>query len=384
MLKNFWYVVEDCANVGTSPKKVTVLGQDLVLFRKGSDGRVVALSNLCVHRMGSLARGTVDGDCVRCPYHGWTFGADGACTSIPANPPGTPIPKKARVDSYPVEERYGWVWVFLGDLPESERPTIPALPEFGQPGWRAISGQFTWKAHYSRVVENGADIAHAPFVHSNSFGNRDNPVVPEHEVKADEHSLSTSLVLESPAPRGLWKFVRRERSKVSVSVTIHMPTVVRLDLGFGGKGWRNIVFDANTPIDESTTLTRYIQIRNFFTGSWADRDAHRRMMQIFHEDQPTVESQVPKVVPYELGAELSVKSDAMALAHRRLRKKYIDMGYCVDAKKARHAYEEENRAVVIPSPLRRAPDLKKAWVLDEVPVVEPHGIKGPAAIAAEE
>ena len=74
-----------------------------------------------------LARGTAVGDRVSCPYHGWTYAEDGACTSIPANPPGTAIPKKARVDSDPVEERHGWIWAILGDLPEAERPSIPAL-----------------------------------------------------------------------------------------------------------------------------------------------------------------------------------------------------------------------------------------------------------------
>jgi phenylpropionate dioxygenase-like ring-hydroxylating dioxygenase large terminal subunit len=384
MLKNFWYAVEESAAITGAPKKITVLGQDLVLFRRSSDKKLVALSNLCVHRMGSLAGGTVDGDCVRCPYHGWTFGHDGACTAIPANPKDAPIPKKARVDSYPVEERYGWVWVFLGDLPESERPPIPPFPEFGQPGWRAIYGQFLWKAHYTRVVENGVDIAHAPFVHRNSFGNRENPVVPEHEVKSDEHTISTSVVLESPPPRGLWKFIRKGRAQVEVSVAIHMSSITRLDLRFGKNGWRTIVLDSNIPIDENTTLTRYIQLRNFFTGSWADGDAHRRMMQIFLEDQPTVEGQIPRVVPYEIGAELSVKSDGMAVAHRRLRKKYIDMGWCIDQRRVREAYEQDNRAVVIPSPLRRASDLRKAWVLDEVPVVETR-TPGPATdMAAEE
>ena len=368
MLKNFWYVIEESAAVGSSPRKVAALGQDLVLFRRSSDRKIVALSNLCVHRMGSLAGGSVDGDCVRCPYHGWTFAGDGACTSIPANPSGSPIPKKARVDSYPVEERYGWVWVFLGDLPEAERPPIPPFPEFGQPGWRAVYGDFLWKANYTRVVENGGDVAHAPFVHKNSFGNPENPVVPELEVVSDDMSISAKVVLESPAPKGLWKLVRRQRSKVEVKLGIYMSSVNVIDVSLSN-GWRNIIFDSNTPIDENTTLTRFIQLRNFFTGAWADGDARRRTTQILLEDQPTVESQTPRVVPYDIGADLSVKSDALSLVYRRLRKKYIEMGGQIDHEQVRRAYTQENRAVVIPSPLRRSSELGKVWVLDEVPTV---------------
>jgi phenylpropionate dioxygenase-like ring-hydroxylating dioxygenase large terminal subunit len=370
MLKNFWYAVEEVRAIGATPKRITVLGQELALFRKKSDGRIVALSNLCVHRGGSLADGTVDGDCVRCPYHGWTFDGDGACKSIPASPPGAPIPKKAHVDAYPVEERYGWVWVFLGDLPAAERPPIPPLPEFGQPGWRAVYGEFLWKAHYSRVVENGIDIAHTPWVHQNSFGNRDKPQIPDYEVTMDDYSASGQVTLESRPPRGLWKILRPNPTPVTATVTVYVPSVSRLDLDLGK--WRTIVFDSNIPIDENTTLTRFIQLRNFFTGAWADGDAKRRMMKIFQEDQRTVEAQRPELLPYDLSAELHIKSDGLAVAFRKLRKKYMDMGWGIDQHLIRARYSGRS-AVVIPSPARRAiPELEKAWVMPEVPVIQLH------------
>jgi phenylpropionate dioxygenase-like ring-hydroxylating dioxygenase large terminal subunit len=366
MLKNFWYAVEQSSLITEKPKKVTVLGQELALFRK-ANGKVVALSNLCVHRGGSLADGWTEGDCVRCPYHGWKFDADGRCVEIPANNKSLPIPKKAQVDAYPVEEHYGLVWVFLGDLPAAERPPIPPFPEFGQEGWRALYGEFTWKAHYSRVVENGVDIAHTPFVHANSFGNREEPEIGDHEIETTETSAQTSITLMPPLPKGLWKFIRRKRTPVRASLAVYMPNVTRLDLKFGT--WNTIVFDVNIPVDEKTTRTIYVQLRNFFTGAWADRDSRRRMMKIFKEDQKTVESQRPELLPYDLGAELHIKSDGMAVAYRKLRKKYLDMGWGIDT----HRIQSEiagRSAVVIPSPARREnPDLEKAWVMPEVPVI---------------
>ena len=77
--------------------------------------------------------GPVEDDCVRCPYHGWKYDASGKCVEIPANTADKVIPQRARVDSYPVEERYGLVWIFLGDLPANERPPIPEFPEFDDP-----------------------------------------------------------------------------------------------------------------------------------------------------------------------------------------------------------------------------------------------------------
>jgi phenylpropionate dioxygenase-like ring-hydroxylating dioxygenase large terminal subunit len=367
MLKNFWYAVEESRRIADRPQLVRVLGQDLVLFRTGS-GELAALSNQCVHRGGSLAGGVVAGDCVRCPYHGWSFGADGRCVAIPANPPGRPVPRRAQVDSYPVQERYGWVWVYLGDLPAEARPPLPPLPEFGQPGWRAIYGEFLWRASYARVVENGLDLAHAAFVHARSFGNPDDPVIGEFEVESDAWQASAEIVMSPRRPRGIWKLLRRERSEVRARLTVHMPSITRIDLRFGK--WRTIIYDSNIPVDEQTTLTRWVQLRNFFTGAWADRDARHRVMKIFLEDQATVEAQRPALVPADPSTELHVRSDALALAFRKLRAQYAAMGWAIDGRA--QAAERDRRSVVIPSPARRGEPTKN-WVLPEVPVLPANG-----------
>ena len=120
LIKNQWYAVEFGQWVTDQPVLVRVHGHDLVLWRS-PNGTVNAQSDLCVHRGGSLAGGSVVGDCVQCPYHGWRYGTDGACVEIPANRPDLPIPRKARIDTYPCIERYGFVWVFLGDLAAEDR-----------------------------------------------------------------------------------------------------------------------------------------------------------------------------------------------------------------------------------------------------------------------
>jgi len=127
MLKNFWYPIEFSSAITGNPKRLTVMGTPLVLYRKAGDNKVVAMSDWCAHRGAALSGGRRDGDCVRCPYHGWKYQPDGACIEIPANPRGAPVPKKARVRAYPAEDRYGWIWLFMGDLPEADRPPIPVL-----------------------------------------------------------------------------------------------------------------------------------------------------------------------------------------------------------------------------------------------------------------
>lgn len=360
MLKNFWYAVELSSDITSKPKGITVLGQQFALYRN-SEGRVVALSDLCVHRGGALSDGWVEGDCIRCPYHGWKYQADGACIEIPANQPGALIPKKARVDVYPVQEKYGWVWLFLGDLFAEERPPLPPLPEFGDPVWRSIYGEFKWNAHYTRVVENGIDIAHTPFVHATSFGNKDEPQIEEYKVRLSDWGGSASVNLKPPSARGLWKYIRhKDQPAVKVAVAFYMPNVTRLDVDLGDS--RLIIFAAHVPINDNTTITKWIQLRNFFTHPWADGDAQRRTLKIFKEDRRLVEAQRPELLPYDLAAELHVHSDALQIAYRRLRNKCLDRGWGIDTAIIKSAYSS-HQAVVIPSPARhQTPELAKAWV----------------------
>lgn len=185
MIINQWYVAEEAINITDKPKRVKLLGFDYVLFR-GEDGEITCLSDVCIHRGASLGEGQILNGCVECPYHGWQFNPLGTVVKIPSLPADTKIPSRARVDCYPVKEKYGWIWVFLGDLAEEDRPPLPDFPEYDDTAnWRTVRGQFLWKANYARVVENGLDFAHAPFVHP-SFGDRTNAVIHDFELEQDE------------------------------------------------------------------------------------------------------------------------------------------------------------------------------------------------------
>jgi phenylpropionate dioxygenase-like ring-hydroxylating dioxygenase large terminal subunit len=220
-------------------------------------------------------------------------------------------------------------------------------------------------ANYARVCENGVDIAHTPFVHRNSFGNPEHPEIDDYQVKVDDFSCESSATLMPPPPKGLWSLLRRKRTPVRATVTVFMPNITRLDLDLGK--WRNVIVDSNIPIDERTTRTLFVQYRNFFLGSWADKDARRRVYKIFDEDLPTVQAQRPELLPYDMSAELHLKSDAMGLAYRKLRNKYLDMGWGIDGEKLDQ--QSGRKVSVIPSPRRhdeRVPE--GAWVVPEVPV----------------
>lgn len=366
MLKNFWYALCLSTELKEKPIRVTALGNELAIYRNSKKEPVV-MSDLCVHRGGALSDGWVKGDCVVCPYHGWEYKASGECVRIPANLPGKPIPKKARVDAYPTQEKYGFIWAFLGDLPESERPPLPTFPEFEDPKYKPLWGDYHWDVHYTRAVENGMDIAHAPFVHAGSFGNPDEPEVEEYEVQHYDWGADATVHLNPPAPKGLWKVLRGGKSRPPVKTTagFRMPNITRLQVVLPMGDF--VLYSCHLPIDDSHTRSIWLQLRSFFKQKIFDGDSFRRVIEIFNEDVGIVVAQRPELLPYDLGAELHVKSDALQIAYRKLRNHHIDLGWSIDSHLIESQYANI-KAVVIPSPARREiPELAKAWVMKEVP-----------------
>jgi phenylpropionate dioxygenase-like ring-hydroxylating dioxygenase large terminal subunit len=366
MIINQWYVAEEVSAITTKPKKVRLLGFDFVLFRD-EQGKIACLSDVCVHRGASLGEGQVIKGCVECPYHGWRFNGEGQVTKIPSLPDDTKIPLRARVDRYPVQEKYGWVWVFLGDLPEAERPPLPDFPEFDDTAnWRCIRGEFLWKADYARVVENGLDFSHAPFVHP-SFGDRERAVIHDFDMETTPWSARAKVTYIPPLPRGIWSWVRKERTPVQARPSFHLSgATMRLDVWLTPT-WRMVIFDVNTPVDENTTLTRWIMARSFFRQAIWDGDSRKRAMKIFEQDQVIVEKICPELVPIDLREELSVKSDGLMNAFRMKRKELIERGWALDIEALR-AHIDGRRAVVIPSPERTAAQGKN-FVLKTAPLI---------------
>ncbi len=373
MLMNTWYVAGYSKDVTDKPVHTKMLGHDFALFRDET-GKVNCVSDICIHRGGSLSRGIVHKGCIECPYHGWRYRGDGTCSEIPAHPDAR-IPKRVRIDSYPVEERYGWIWVFLGDIPESERPPIPSFPEYDDPDRRAINGTFTWNANYGRVLENGVDFAHAAFVHP-SFGNRDEPAIKSYEVTTGEWSAKARMGMRPPPYKGLWRVKRDEKADVIAEPEWHIGGMcVILRLAISAK-WNSALLDVNTPIDENTTLTYWQFSRNFFTHKFFDNNTYERTMEIFIQDHEVLNHLNPVELPASLRDEFSVESDGMMVAFRRKRQELYARGWGVDTQ----TYEDEfgdRKAAVIPSPVRG--EDPKGWVLPEVPRLSETGEPLPQA-----
>ncbi len=185
MYINFWYPVALSEEVkADEPLRVEILSLKFVAFRD-TDGAPHVLSDTCVHRGGSLGKGWVKDGCVICPYHGWRYDGSGKCTTIPSIGYDGKPPPRAKVDSYPVQEKYGLLFAFLGDLPEQERPTLMPVDEYDDDEWRASEAMvLPVDYYYERSMENGVDPAHNEFVHPTHGYAGENPSykVPDMEV----------------------------------------------------------------------------------------------------------------------------------------------------------------------------------------------------------
>jgi 3-ketosteroid 9alpha-monooxygenase subunit A len=141
-------------------------GRDLVLFR-GDDGVARVLDAHCPHLGAHLGRGgTVEGDCIRCPFHGWAWTGTGACASIPY---ARRIPAHARTRAWPVREKNGLVLVHYDADDRQPRFEVPDVfaRRGGMSAWRLVSSR-CWRIENCRaydVLENAADSAHFARVH---------------------------------------------------------------------------------------------------------------------------------------------------------------------------------------------------------------------------
>jgi phthalate 4,5-dioxygenase len=144
-------------------KAVRLLGQDLVLFRD-AQGQFGLLDRDCPHRGADLAYGRNEGDGLRCPFHGWKFDIHGQCTETPAEPPGSTLCQRIRQRSYPLIQKAGALFAWLGHEGQTP-PPFPALDCFVAPASHSFVFKGLWHCNWLQAFEVGIDPAHASYLH---------------------------------------------------------------------------------------------------------------------------------------------------------------------------------------------------------------------------
>ena len=144
-------------------KAVRALGQDLVLFRN-AQGAWGLLDRDCPHRGADLSFGRHEGDGLRCPFHGWKFDTAGKCLDTPAEPAGSKLCERVRQRSYPVLEKSGILFAWLGDE-GSVPPPFPRFDCFEAPSSHTFAFKGMWQCNWLQAFEVGIDPAHPSFLH---------------------------------------------------------------------------------------------------------------------------------------------------------------------------------------------------------------------------
>ena len=166
-LKNCWYVGGWDHEVMDGKLLERRLLNQPVVFYRGESGQIVALDNRCCHRGAKLSQGRIEGDCVRCMYHGLKFDASGKCVQIPGQ---ERIPPQLGVKSYPVVEKQHLLWIWMGDPALADPSTILNVPYLEDPDWKGIPAYLHYDANYLLIVDNLSDFNHLAFVHTNTLG----------------------------------------------------------------------------------------------------------------------------------------------------------------------------------------------------------------------
>lgn len=144
----------------------TIANEPLVLYRD-REGKTVVFEDRCCHRLAPLSKGRLEGDDLRCMYHGLKFNPEGVCIEVPGQ---SLIPPKARVRRFPAVEKHSWIWIWLGEPALADEALIPPAVGVEDARWNLRHGQMDYDANYQLINDNLTDFSHLSYVHANSFG----------------------------------------------------------------------------------------------------------------------------------------------------------------------------------------------------------------------
>ncbi|MBU3845445.1 MAG: aromatic ring-hydroxylating dioxygenase subunit alpha [Candidatus Acinetobacter avistercoris] len=179
-LKNCWYVAALSTDVDAfNLFKRKIMNINVVIYRT-QDGEPVALQDRCPHRFAPLSLGKRDGDELVCPYHALKFNSTGQCTH---NPHGKGhIPTAAKVQTFPLVERYGFLWIWMGDADSADDELIPDYSELVSGHENSVGHTYMHvKCNFELLTDNVMDLSHIDHVHGEIITTRGklSPLVPK-------------------------------------------------------------------------------------------------------------------------------------------------------------------------------------------------------------
>src|SRR5262245_52477749 len=303
-VSNAWYVAGWLHEI--EPGRIharTIIDQPLALYRTAAGG-LVALEDRCCHRFAPLSMGRLEGDDLRCMYHGLKFAPDGRCIEIPGQ---KQIPQSACVRRYPVEVRGSWVWVWMGDPAKADAAAIAPSLALDDPAWRLRASHLDYTAHYLLIDDNLLDLSHLSFAHEKTLG-MDMPQWAEQRPRLEplERGLRMGRWHTDHPPRGFMKRKLGERVDVWTTYDFLFPGLFLQRTGFYpvGTAKRSAgLAPLDTPlfhrVDEQAVTPVSARASRYFYAVGAraediDLDQLERLYSVtttaFHEDKALIEA----------------------------------------------------------------------------------------------
>lgn len=336
-LKNAWYVCAEPKEINRTPMSRTICNKRLVFWRK-EDGTPIAFDDRCCHRRMPLSKGKLVGDILECYYHGLQFDETGKCIRIPGQ---STIPPGAKIVTYPIIEKYNWVWIWMGNPSLADQSQIVPFPWKTSIEWGDKGTYFYVQSDYRLVIDNLLDLSHLGFVHRSTIGNT--AVAEEAKIRTFKEKNSVKVarwtVGQNPAPTyqtmGGWpedEIVDRWQI-----IEFQMPGAVRLftgaaknaaqgkQFGFtdidlavpeGGFGFHNLNFV--TP--ETETTTHYFWSNAYhIQGQPVTKEmtevSYKQIFTAFHQDWEVFNKQQEN---WDDGPTIDTNQDVGAIAARKL------------------------------------------------------------------
>ena len=313
---NDWYVVAKSSEVYDGKMIATqLLEEDIIVWR--SNGELHAWRDRCPHRGSALSLGEIrNGDTLVCAYHGWHFESSGRCKLMPAHPKQKPS-GRACATTYYVQEKYGFIWVCIGDAEKD----IPVFHGADDDYHLVINGPYDVETSGPRAVENFLDLSHFPFVHTGYLGEEPYTEMDDFDVdvSADEILVTNAYAYQ---PRA--NAASDEGTKVEYSYRVLRPLTVMLtkEPGTAGEKPSDLIMLSIQPKQEAAIRVWFVMAMNY---GHEHPDSYFSEFQdtIFQQDKAVLESQRPKCLPLNPTAELHQPADKSSIVYRRWLK---DMG----------------------------------------------------------
>jgi phenylpropionate dioxygenase-like ring-hydroxylating dioxygenase large terminal subunit len=308
----------------------TILERPVLLYR-GDSGQVVALDDRCCHRGAKLSKGRLEGDCVRCMYHGLKFDASGACVQIPGQ---DVIPKGMGVRRYPLVERDSLVWIWMGDPALADPALILDFPYLRDPAWRGAPGYIHYDANYLLIVDNLSDFSHLAFVHLKTLGGSEEYAFKTKPISMERQATGFRVKrwhMNADPPPFHRKVVGNDDKVDRWNVgNMFVPGVFFMDSGFapagtgaengnleGAKQYRNCQFF--TPETRRSTHFFWDYLHNYdLHDAMIAQSLHASMIDGFNEDKAIIEAQQQTIDADPAFRMHAIAADAPLAHFRRL------------------------------------------------------------------